>query len=280
MEHIYREDFNVKFETKVSSNGPYFNVRYDFNYITFAFNSVGYLALVEFFLSLFHNVVSLLDYSVVCELPAKANVQDGAPTSDGMKKKDQIVDVLLKNPREDGQTDKEVETSDFNCEELEAIRMTDIKNKEMEEDVKVRDKTKLSIPPEYPTSLMEQEAVADCQNEAKDKAYTLKMHDGDSNETDVDLDEYEMLDKRRSLSPLKCPKPNVNQQRAAKHADEYLGKAEVKSLQMLDSNDGKNEAERAPVQSLKVNAVPGMEAVGESDGGEGERGEEDGGERR
>ena len=280
VERIYREDFNVKFETIVSSKGPYFNVRYDFNYITFAFNSVGYLALVEFFLSLFHNVVSLLDYSVVCELPAKANRQDGALPSDGTKKKNPIFDVLFANPREDGQTDKEDDRLDLNREEMEVIYMKDIENKESEGDVKVHDKTKPLRPPEHPASLMEQKAVADSQNEAKDEA--SKMLEGDSNETDAELDEYELLDKRESLSPLKCPKPDVDQQHAAKHANESLGTKKVKSRQKSDSNYGKNEAEKALIQSLKVDAVPGMEAVGESDGGEGERGEEDdgGGERR
>ena len=149
VEHIYSKDFNVKFETKVSSKGPYINVRYDFDYITFAFNYVGYWALVELFFSLSHNIVSLLDYFVVFEIPAEANVNDGAVTF-------------------------------------------------------------------------------------------------------------------WFLNPLWRPKSDVNQRPAAQRKDKNLGAAKVKSLQKLDSNDGKDEAEKAPGQSMKLNAtIPGTEAVGE-----------------
>ena len=61
---MYSKDFSVKFETPIITNHArsFVNVRYDFNFMSFTFECIGYLALVELIMVVLHNIILTLDF--------------------------------------------------------------------------------------------------------------------------------------------------------------------------------------------------------------------------
>jgi hypothetical protein len=87
IESLYAKDYDTRFEPNLnlkalksmdpSMKGPYFHVRYEFNFITFTFKYIGYLSLVELVLSFLHNIVLMFDYqSLENETEAPAGTEE------------------------------------------------------------------------------------------------------------------------------------------------------------------------------------------------------------